>query len=137
MRVAVAFFGSSRSRAISAIAEGLKAGIESQGHQVDLIDWDRAVDVRLTVYEYVAIGCPVVSPFGGKIPEVQERLSAARIMTGRKAFVFVPRAVFGATRALRRMMDAVEREGVFLRFSEVLRSVDEARAVGARLKIGS
>lgn len=136
MRVAVVHFGSTSSARLLDIARGLVSGIESQGHQVELVDGDRDTDQRLTGFGYVVFGCPVASLFGGKIPaRVAEWLPQAGMIAGKKCYAFVTRAPFGAQRALLRLMTALEREGMFVRDSSVLRSGDEARVIGSRLSI--
>ncbi|MFA7567495.1 MAG: hypothetical protein WCY01_10745 [Alkalispirochaeta sp.] len=136
MRVAVVFFsGSSRDR-IADIARGVVAGIERGGHHVDLIDGDRSADAKLTGYQYIALGAGGISFFGGKIPpKVREYLSSAGIVGGKRSFAFTTNRPFGASKVLRNVMSAMEHEGMFIRYSEVIRSRTEAEIVAERLKL--
>lgn len=136
MRVGVVFFGVGKRETVAEAARGIVSGLERQGHQVDLIDGDKNRDTKLTVYQYIAIGTSSTSPIGGKIdPEIAQYLSAAGMVAGKRCFAFVTRTTLGSQKALARLMKALEHEGMFIRFSEVLRSRSEAELVGSRLKV--
>ena len=136
MRVAVLFFGGGKRDRVAGIARGLAAGLEKMGHQVDVIDGDRDVNAKLTIYEYIAIGTSPISMFRGRIDsKVGEYLGNAGMIGGKRAFAFVASSPFGAPRALANLMKGIEHEGVFIRYSEVLRSKEEAEAIAARLKL--
>lgn len=136
MRVATVFFGFKQSDRLAAVAQGFARGIEAQGHQVDLIEARRDTDVKLSMYQYVVIGAEQVGVFGGKIPvQVTEFLQNAGAIGGKKSFAFVLQRPIGASKALTNLMRVMEREGMFIRFSEVVRSAGEAEAIGKRLHI--
>lgn len=138
MRIAVLFFGGSRRERTAEIARGLASGIEKAGHHVDVIDGDRDVNAKLTMYEFLAVGTSTVSTFTGNIPgSVAEYLGQAGMVGGKKSFAFVVNATFGSQKALRRLMAAMESEGMFVRSSDTLRSREEAEAIGTRLKLGT
>ena len=136
MRVAVVFIAGNKRDRLLNISKALAAGMESQGHRVEIVDGTRDVSSKLTVYEYIAVGTEVTSTFGGKIPEkVSEFLKNAGILTGKRCFAFVTKSSFGAEKALQRLMKAMESEGMYLKFSEVLSSGPEAQEIGKRLRI--
>ena len=136
MRIAVVFFPASQRNKLLEIAKSLGRGIESQGHQVDLIDGTRDVNTKLTIYEYIAIGTEQLNLFGGRIPpKLSEYLKNAGIVGGKKSFAFVLKRPLGTSKTLRSLMSAMESEGMFLRVSDVLASPEGAEAVGKRLKI--
>ena len=136
MRVAVVFFsGRNRDRMMS-LARALGRGIEKQGNSVDVFDGARDANVRLTIYQYVALGAEPGGTFGGKVPEgVRTFLAASGIVAGRKSYAFVPKAPFGAAKALAALMKCMEGEGMFLKNSDILRSPTEAEEIGRRLRI--
>jgi len=136
MRAAVVFFaGGSRDRMI-ALARALARGMESQGHQVDVVDGDRDVNAKMTVYQYVAVGAEPLSAWSGKIPDrVGQFLSSAGMVAGKRSYAFVSKNVVGCSRALTRLMKSMEKEGMFLKFSSVLGSPQEAEAIGKRLHL--
>ncbi len=136
MRVAVVFFGGTRRNTVAELARGVGEGIERLGHHVELIDAERDANHSLTPFQFVAIGTASTSFFGGKIPtSLREWLSQAGMVSGKKSFAFVASSPTGSQKALSRLMHAMEREGLFIRFSDILRSRNEALLVGSRLKI--
>lgn len=136
MRTAVVFFGGSRRDKTAEVARGLAGGIERAGHQVDVIDGDRDVSTKLTVYEYIVVGTSPVSSFSGKIDaKISEFLSNGGMITGKKSSAFVLNSLFGTQKALRRLMAAMEHEGMFIRYSDILRSREEAEVLANRLKL--
>lgn len=138
MRTAVVFVPDKSRDKLMDVSKGLARGIESQGHQVDLVDGGRDVTTKLTVYQYVAIGTEVTSFFGGKIPpSVAEFLSQAGIVGGKRCFAFVLKKPIGATKGLQTLMKKMEGEGMFLKYSEVLSTPEEAEEIGKRLNIES
>ncbi len=136
MRTAVVFFeGKSRKRLLG-LAQALAKGIETQGHQVDVIDGSHDVNSRLTIYGYIAIGGESITTFTGKVPDVVTRyLKNAGMISGKRCYAFVSKTSISANRALMRIMKAMEGEGMFLKNSGILNSEVEAQEVGRRLHI--
>ena len=136
MRVAVVFVPGNHRDKLLEISKALASGIESQGHQVDFIDGSRDVNTKLTIYEYIAVGTEVVSPFGGKIPEIATQfLGSSGIVAGKRCFAFVLKRAVGATKGLQKLMKTMEGEGMFLKYSDILTSATEATVIGQRLSI--
>ena len=136
MRIVVVFVPGQNREKLLSIAKGLARGIEQQGHQVDIVDGSRDVNTKLTIYEYICIGTEPVSLFGGRIPgRIGEFLGSAGIVAGKRSFAFVIKKGFSAMKALSRLMKTMESEGMILKFSEILMSVEESVEIGKRLKI--
>jgi flavodoxin len=138
MRVAIVFFqGKPQSRDKNLnIARALAEGIESNGHQTDIVDGDRDVNSKLTMYQYIVVGAAATTTFGGKIPEnVSKFLSGAGIISGKRCFAYVVKGGMRITKTLAALMNVMEHEGMFLKYSEILTSPEEARAIGKRLHI--
>lgn len=136
MRVAVVFFeGKNREKTLS-IVRGLAQGIESQKHQVDIIDGDHDVSSKLTIYQYIAVGTSAINTFGGKISEKAHTfLANAGIIAGKRSFAFAVKGGMRITKTLSVIMKMMEKEGMYLKYSEVLTSPVEAEAIGKRLHI--
>ncbi len=136
MRTAVIFFsGKNRDRILN-LSKALARGIEAQGHQVDIIDGDRDINTKLTIYQYIAIGTEAISFIGGKIPEKIARfLASAGMVSGKRCFAFVAKTPLGSQKALSRLMKQMESEGMYLKYSEIFNSQIEAEEVGKRLHI--
>ncbi|TVR66076.1 MAG: hypothetical protein EA427_16975 [Spirochaetaceae bacterium] len=136
MRAAVLFFGGPRREKVAELARGLAEGLERGGHQVDLIDGDHDIGRKLTVYEYIALGTAATTLFGGKLdPKIEQYLSQAGTLLGKKSFAFVLRTTMGSHKGLANLMKVMEKQGLFLRFSEIIRSREEAVQVARRLKL--
>ena len=136
MRVAVVFVSQDKRDRLLEISKALVAGIEANGHTVELVDGARDVNVKLTVYEYIVVGTEIISTFGGKIPDkVGAFLKGSGMVAGKRSFAFVIQQRFGGTRGLQRLMKTMESEGMYLKFSEILTSAAEATEIGKRLRI--
>ena len=137
MRAAVVFFSGKSNDRISGLARALAKGMERQGHTVDVYDGTKDASARLTIHQYVAVGAASTGTFGGKIPEtVKTFLAAAGAVAGKKCYAFIPKATFGAAKALATLMKCMEGEGMFLKNSDILRSPAEAEEIGKRLRMG-
>ncbi|MFP4375497.1 MAG: hypothetical protein ACLFP4_00510 [Spirochaetales bacterium] len=136
MRVAIVVVPQAKRDKLLETAKALGAGIETQGHRVDIVDGSRDVNTKLTIYEYIAVGTEVTSLFGGKLPaKLTEFLKGAGTVAGKRSFAFVLKKSIGAEKGLQRLMKQMESEGMFLRYSEILSSSAQATEIGKRLKI--
>ena len=138
MRVGVVYFAERNKTKLREVSQGLAKGIEALGHQVDLIDALAQTDARLTMYDYLALGTEAVSFFRGKIPaKIPQYLANAGTATGKRCFAFVLNHPIAANRALLKLMKAMEHEGMYLKYSEILSSKEQAEAIGKRLTIAN
>ncbi len=137
MRVAVLYYPVGNPERLKAISQGIAAGIESQGHQVSIIDVSRDDDRKLTIFEYICLGTEALSFFSGKVPQqIGRYLSSSGIVAGKRCFAFVAKRGPFSGKSLSRLMKQMEGEGMFLKYSEVLRSAGEGQEIGRRLHIG-
>ena len=136
MKIAVVFFAGSNRNQLTETAKGLQQGLEKQGHQVDLIDGDRDVNVKLTMYEYVCIGATAINFFGGKVKEhIPKFLANSGLLSGKRCFAFTTKTGLRHTKTLRTLMNSMEHEGMYLKNSDVLGNSQEAEEVGKRLHV--
>lgn len=136
MRVAAVFFaGKNRNRLLD-VTKALARGLESQGHQVDIIDGDRDINAKLTIYGYIAVGTTAINTWGGKIPEkVAGYLANAGIVAGKRCFAYTIKAGMRTGKTLSRLMRQMETEGMYLKYSDILSSAAEAEEIGKRLHL--
>ena len=88
------------------------------------------------MYQYIAVGSQTLSNFSGKLPDkVGHYLGSSGMVAGKRSFAFVTKNMFGATKALSRLMKNMEKEGMFLKYSSILNSPQEAEEIGKRLHI--
>ncbi len=136
MRVGVVFIAEKNRDKLLKLARAVAKGVEAQGHQAEVLDGSRDSNTKLTIYNYVVVGTEPISLFGGKIPDrVGQFLASAGMISGKRCFAFVPKRPLGATKALFRLMKAMELEGMYLKSSEILQSEVEAEEIGKRLKL--
>lgn len=136
MRAAVVFFAGSSRDKIVGLARALARGMEAQGHQVDIVDGDRDVNAKMTMYQYVAVGAEPLSGWSGKVSDrVGQFLGSAGMVAGKRSFAFVSKNIVGSSKALSRVMKSMEKEGMFLKFSSIMGSPQEAEAIGRRLHL--
>lgn len=136
MRTAVVYVNDGKGQ-VKALARGLAEGIGSQDRgSVDLLSLEEAESRRLSGYGYIAVGVPVTSWTGKKLPEnFKENLSRCGLLNGKKCFAFVPKQLMGSQKTLNHLMAALEGEGVLLRYSEIFQDENHATEVGRGLKI--
>ena len=136
MRIAVVCAAGRNREKLLTLCRSLARGIMAQGHQVDVVDATTDGNARLTSYQYLAIGSEGTTLFTGKLPEVAARfLKAAGTVAGKRSYAFVFKGRIGYRRALLRLMQAMESEGMYLKNSGVLATEGEAEAVGQRLQV--
>ncbi|AFG37687.1 hypothetical protein [Spirochaeta africana] len=136
MRTAVVFFYESNRDAALAAAKGLCKGIEAQGHTCDIIDGNTDVQTKLSAYQYICIGHQFSRLLTGRVSaRAQEFLSQAGLIGGKRCFAFIMKKGFAAQKTLKRFMDLLESEGMFVQFSDQLQSPEEAELIGKNLQI--
>ncbi len=135
MRVILLHFLPTGSGKNQDILKNLEKGALSNGHQIVVKDGtkDRA-NVRLTMYEYVAVIVSVTGLFGGKIPpKVAEVLAGAGTVSGKKGCALVVKSGLSSAKTCKTLMKAMEKEGVFLDYSDIIENAGHAVAVGRKI----
>ena len=134
MKVAILFFPVANRQKLLSLARGLSKGLEKQGHQVDIIDGSRDVNSKLTIYGYIAVGTSTTTLLGGKIPEIVSRfLANSGIVSGKRCFAFILKKGLRTEKTLSRLMKTMEQEGMYLKYSDVISSEEEAVEIGKKL----
>ncbi|MCX7788815.1 MAG: hypothetical protein N2442_14090 [Spirochaetes bacterium] len=134
MRVAIVYFAPKHRDTYRTLAEGIARGLISRGAQVDVIDGETEKEKRLSLYEYIIMGCEPASLFGKKIPTTVDRfLSQAGSIGGKRSCAFIGKHLFASSRALSQLMKSMEREGMFLTYSEILSNRAQAEQLGIHL----
>jgi hypothetical protein len=118
------------------LARALGRGLEAGGHRVELIDAYQETEKKLSIYEFLAVGAEPLSAFSGKLADaVPKYLAAAGYLSGKRSLAFMVKQPLFAARALARLMKAMEHEGMFLKYSELLESPAQAEEIGKRLRL--
>jgi flavodoxin len=118
------------------IAKALAEGIGAQGHMVDVFDMSLESGKIVSYYDYLIIGTENTTFFGGKIPNtVATFLKSAGTISGKRCMAFITKGGIRSMKTLQTLMKAMEKEGMFLKKSEIIAKVDMARAVGKHVQI--
>jgi len=134
MRIAVVSATCQR-KGIPEYVKSLARGMESMGHRVDVLDAWTEDGFRLPGYEYIAVCAEAISGWGGKMPDVlQKVLASGSGLVGKKSAAFLKKtSPFFINRALSNLMRAMEKEGMLVNWSEILLNAPHAEALGKRI----
>jgi hypothetical protein len=132
VRIAVVSVPARRS-GIPAYVSALAKGMESMGHRVDVLDAWTEDGYRLPGYEYIAVCAEAVSLFGGKMPDTLSKVLSAGHVVGKKSAAFLKKTGPFVSKALTNLMRAMEKEGMYINWSEIILSAQQAEALGKRI----
>lgn len=136
MRTAVVYFYESNRDLALSVAKGLARGIESKGHSCDLIDGMNDSQSKLSAYQYICIGHQFSSLMAGKVSsKAQEFLAQAGLIGGKRCFAYISKKGFGSAKTMKRLMHLLEKEGMFVQYSDQLQTQEEAKVIGTHLQI--
>lgn len=136
MKVCVLFADLGSSSVSKELALGLSEGIQSQGHDVDLVDMQRDAGKIISYYDYIAVGTVATTFWGGKIPsKVGEFLKQCGTISGKRSFAYIGKKGIRQIKTIQALMHAMESQGMYLTFSDVLSNRAYAKEVGKRLVI--
>ncbi len=133
MRVALVFVPAGNPRRLCAISEAMSRVLESKGHRVEILE-SRSDSARLAGFDFIMIGSEPVG-LGKLPPRVGGFLKQGSALSGKRCFAFVRASGFLATKALSRLMAAMEGEGMRVVYSEILRNVEDAKAAAAAVPV--
>jgi len=124
----------SRRRPPPDYARALAKGMEAMGHRVDIIDAWTDNGMRLPGYEYIVLVAEPISFFSAKIPEMLPKfLSMGSGIGGRKSAAFVKKGGLRSGKTLINLMNAMEKEGMIVNWSDILFNAPHAEAMGKRI----
>ena len=136
MKVCVLYSDIGSSSMCRDLALGLSEGIQTQGHDVDLVDMQRDAGKIISYYDYIAVGTVATGLWGGKIPaKVGEILKQCGTISGKRCFAFIGKRGIRQGKTLQALMRVMESQGMYLTFSDVLSNRPYAKEVGKRLVI--
>lgn len=136
MRVCVLYGEAASENRCKEIAGALAEGIQTQGHIVDVVDMTTEVGKIISFYDYIAVGTSSISLWGGKIPvRVEDFLKQCGTIAGKRSFAFIVKKGLRQNKTLQALMHAMESQGMYLTFSDILANKASARETGKRLII--
>lgn len=126
----------SQSGRVPELAEALANELTQFGHQVQLMEAENSGTSPISCgrYDLIVAGSPVEGIFGGKVAgDIDLSIKRCNRLEGKTAAAFVQPALFGTTKALRTLMEMMERQGALVRDFATLASADEARKFAGSL----
>ncbi|MFA7670966.1 MAG: hypothetical protein WCY53_01770 [Sphaerochaetaceae bacterium] len=136
MRICVIFSkGTSSDKDLKIVSAFIK-GLEAANNSVDFFDISKEKEKLTSFYDYVAVGSSNIPLFGKKDdPLLEQFLKQNNIVAGRRSFAFTTKRVFGENKTLQSIMKIMEKEGMLITFSEVLKDEISAKEIGKNLVI--
>ncbi|MDR0909869.1 MAG: hypothetical protein LBM77_08900 [Spirochaetaceae bacterium] len=132
MRVAVISAPASR-QAPPDYVQSLAKGIESMGHSVEVLDAWTDDGHRLPGFEYIVCCSGQTGIFGGKLPECLGNMLGTVTLEGKKGAAFLKKNSPFSGKAMANLMRLMEKQGMFVNWSEILLSPTQAEAIGKRI----
>jgi hypothetical protein len=133
MRVAIVSVPAQQKPPSDYIA-ALAKGVESMGHRVEIIDAYQEDGHRLPAFDYIMVTAEQAGFFGGKMPGALTRvLRGAANLSGKKGAAFLKKTYPLTGKAMANLMQALEREGILVNWSEILLSPAQAEELGKRI----
>uniref|UniRef100_A0A7C3EFW7 Flavodoxin-like domain-containing protein n=1 Tax=Gracilinema caldarium TaxID=215591 RepID=A0A7C3EFW7_9SPIR len=133
MRIALVYAQKKKGPVSDAI-KALSKGMESMGHRIDLLDAWTDDGIRLPGYEYIVIAAESTTLFGGRMPEALTKIfSNASSLVGKKSAAFLLKTTPWTTKAMTNLMRVMEKEGMFVNWSDIIVNSEQAEALGKRI----
>ncbi|MDR1216350.1 MAG: hypothetical protein LBK25_06685 [Treponema sp.] len=133
MRIAIINVPAQRG-IVSPCITALQKGFESMGHRSDVIDAWTDDGFRLPSYEYIVVSAETLSFFSRKFPDCLSKILAATGgVAGKKSAAFLGKKCLFINKALAGLMSIMEKEGMFVNWSDTLLSAEQAEALAKRI----
>ena len=132
MRIAVISVPSQRKTSPDYVLALVK-GMESMGHHVDVIDAWTEDGKRLPSYDYIAIVAESLSFFSGKLPSALMQILSGAPVSGKKSAAFIKKGGLFGAKAMTALMKTMEKEGMFVNWSDIILNAAQAEALGKRI----
>ncbi|MDR0785061.1 MAG: hypothetical protein LBE74_04155 [Treponema sp.] len=133
MRIAIVNVSAQREL-VSPCVAALRKGFESMGHRADIISAWTDDGFRLPAYDYIVVSAETLSFFSRKFPDCLHKiLSTSGGVAGKKSAAFLGKKCLFVNKALAALMSAMEKEGMFVNWSDTLLSAEQAEALAKRI----
>ena len=111
--------------------------IERKGNELKVIKAERGINAgNLLSYEFIFVGCPVLSMFKGKLPsELIDYIKRCTGLERKKTVVFIIPRLMGNDKTLKNLMSLLESKGSFIIDFKQIRDIDkDSELLASRLK---
>jgi hypothetical protein len=131
MRVAI-ISAPARSAAPPEYVKSLAKGIESTGSTVQIFNAWGDDSHMIPAFDYIVIVAEATAPIRGKMPGALEKFIGSGIgFEGKKGAAFLKKRLANG-RAMARLMELMEKQGMFVNWSDIIISPAHAEALGKR-----
>lgn len=135
MRVALIYGGNDKK--LELFVKKMFSAIERKGNELKIIKAERGITAgNLLPYEFIFIGCPVLSMFKGKLPsELTDYVKRCTGLERKKTLAFIIPRLIGNDKTLKNLMSLLEGKGSFVIDFKQIRDLDkDSELLASRLK---
>ena len=135
MRAALIYGGDDKK--LELFAKKIYSAIERKGNELKVIKVERGIIAgNLSPYEFIFVGCPVLSLFKGKLPsELIDFIKRCAGLERKKTIAFIIPRFIGNDKTLKNLMSLLESKGSFVVDFKQIRDIDkDSELLASRLK---
>ena len=135
MRAALIYGGDDKK--LELFAKKIFSAIERKGNELKVIKVERGITAgNLSPYEFIFVGCPVLSMFKGKLPsELTDFIKRCAGLERKKTITFIIPRIIGNDKTLKNLMSLLESKGSFIVDFKQIRDIDkDSELLASRLK---
>ena len=135
MRAALIYGGDDKK--LELFAKKIYSAIERKGNELKVIKVGRGINAgNLSPYEFIFVGCPVLSLFKGKLPsELIDFIKRCAGLERKKTIAFIIPRFIGNDKTLKNLMSLLESKGSFIVDFKQIRDIDkDSELLASRLK---
>ncbi|MBC8499375.1 MAG: hypothetical protein H8D39_02490 [Candidatus Atribacteria bacterium] len=135
MRAALIYGGNDKK--LELFVKKMFSAIERKGNELKIIKAERGITAgNLLPYEFIFIGCPVLSMFKGKLPsELTDYVKRCTGLERKKTLAFIIPRLIGNDKTLKNLMSLLEGKGSFVIDFKQIRDLDkDSELLASRLK---
>jgi len=118
-------------------AKKIFSAIERKGNELKVIKIGRGITAgNFAPYEFIFVGCPVLSVFKGKLPsELVDFVKRCAGLERKKTIAFIIPQLMGNDKTLKNLMSLLESKGSFIIDFKQIRDIDkDSELLASRMK---
>jgi hypothetical protein len=135
LRAALIYSGENKK--LELFVKKISSVIERKGNELKVIKVGRGVTAgNLSAYEFIFVGCPVLSMFKGKLPsELIDYIKRCAGLERKKTIAFIVPQLMGNDKTLKNLMSLLESKGSFIIDFKQIRDLDkDSELLASRMK---
>jgi len=135
LRAALIYCGDDKK--LELFTKKIFSAIEKRGNELKVIKVERGITAgNLLPYEFIFVGCPVLSIFKGKLPsELTDYIKRCAGLERKKTIAFIIPRFMGNDKTLKNLMSLLESKGAFIIDFRQIKDIDkDSELLASRLK---